>query len=119
MNKALAIIALILGGLAAFAGSPYPRPKEVSAVQLAQWIKEHKPGLQIVDMRSKAEFDEFHVPGSVWTRASARDAQTTVIVTNDPSTVPANAYVLRGGVDEWRRTPAVTRYFGGVRRGGC
>ena len=119
MKRTLAAIALILGGLAAFAGSPYPRPKEVSAAELVQWIKEHKPGLQIVDMRSKAEFDEFHVPGSVWMRASARDVRTTVIVTNDPSTVPPNTCVLHGGVDAWRKTPAVTRYFGGVRRGGC
>lgn len=125
MKKTLAAVALILGGLAAFAGSPYPRPREVSAAQLAQWIKEHKPGLQIVDMRTKQEFDEFHVPASVWmpasvwTGASARDPQPTVIVTNDPSTAPPNTYVLAGGVDEWRKTPAVTRYFGGVRRSGC
>lgn len=119
MKRILAAVALVLGGLAAFAGSPYPRPKEVTAVQLAQWIKEHKPGLQIVDMRSKREFDEFHVPGSVWMRASTGNDQTTVIVTNDPSTVPPNAYVLRGGVNDWHKTPAVTRYFGGVRRGGC
>ena len=119
MKKTLAAIALILGGLAAFAGSPYRRPKEVSAVELAQWIREHKPGLQIVDMRSKKEFDDFHVPGSVWMQASVRSDQPTVIVTDDPSTAPPDTYVLRGGVDAWRNTPSVTRYFGGVRRGGC
>ena len=118
MNKSLAALALILGGLAAFAGSPYPRPKEVTATQLMQWIKEHKPGLQIIDMRSKAEFDAFHVPTSRW-RQPVGSGSIVVVVTNDLTSVAPDSYVLRGGVDEWRKTPTVSRYFGGVRRGGC
>jgi rhodanese-related sulfurtransferase len=139
MKRALAATALILGGLAAFAGSPYLRPKEISAVQLAQWIKDRRPGLRIIDLRSKSEFDAFHVPmsvhesASVWPRASARDVPAeagtyteTVVITDDASSIPSGTYILRGGVDAWRKEvlspkkpTVVTRYFGGVRRGGC
>ncbi len=126
-RRVLAGVALALGVLAAFAGSPY---KDVSAVQLAQWIKNRKPGLQVIDMRSISAYDSYHIPTSVWIRASARNVSaekgTTVVITDDQSSVPQNAYVLRGGVDEWRRQDLspkkpteVSRYFGGVRRGGC
>ncbi|HEX7420240.1 MAG TPA: hypothetical protein VF505_10165 [Thermoanaerobaculia bacterium] len=127
MKRTLAATALILGGLAAFAGSPYLRPKEISAVQLAQWIKDRRPGLRIIDLRSKSEFDAFHVPMSF----PAHDIQTqadtcTVVIADDASLVPSGTYLLRGGVDAWRKEvlspkkpTVVTRYFGGVRRGGC
>ena len=125
-NRVLAGAALVLGILAAFAPQ-----KQVSPVQLAQWIKDRKPGLRVVDLRTRKQFDEYHVPSSVWMRASARidstdEGGTTVVIADDPSAVPPNAYVLRGGVDEWRKQvlspqkpTEVSRYFGGVRRGGC
>ena len=127
MKRTLAAVALILGGLAALAGSPYLRPREISAVQLAEWIRDRRPGLRIIDLRSKSEFDAFHVPMSV----TAHDVQTqaatcTVVIADDASIVPSGAYLLRGGVEAWRRevlSPKkpneLTRYFGGVRRGGC
>ena len=139
MKRTFAAVAIILGGLAAFAGNPYLRPKEIDTVHLAQWIKDRKPGLRIVDLRSRAEFDAAHIPTSVWAsapvwpRASARDVPAeagahpeTVVITDDASMVPSGACVLRGGVDAWRKQvlsskkpTEVTRYFGGVRRGGC
>jgi rhodanese-related sulfurtransferase len=127
VKRTLAAVALILGGLAAFAGSPYLRPKEIGAVRLAQWIKDRKPGLRIVDVRPKSEFDAFHVPTSVRDVPAEPGSYTeTVVITDDASSIPSDAFVLRGGIDAWRKevlTPkkptAVTRYFGGVRRGGC
>ena len=125
MRWALAAIALTLGALAPFAGSPY-RQKEVSAVELAYWIKDRKPGLRVIDLRSQQEFDRVHVPTSI--RASAiapRADETIVVVSNDDVKADhPNVYVLRGGIAAWtsevaRRNTAIGRYFGGVRRGGC
>lgn len=127
-RRALAAAAIILGVLAAFAGSPY---KQVTAVKLAQWIKDRKPGLRVVDMRPRSAYDKFHIPTSVWIPASAgnfgrEEGTVTVVITDDTSSTPSNARVLRGGVEEWRRQvlspkkpTEVSRYFGGVRRGGC
>jgi rhodanese-like protein len=108
-----AIVALVT----ATAGSPY-MTRYVDPMQLASWIKDRKPGLEIVDTRSPQEFATVHVPGSQNVRSEPRDA---IVVRAD-----GGVYLLRGGIDGWvnnvlkapRPTP-LTRYFGGVRRGGC
>jgi uncharacterized membrane protein YedE/YeeE len=109
----IAVIAIIT----AFAGSPY-MTRYVDPLQLASWIKDRKPGLEIVDTRSPQEFATVHVPGSQNVKSEPRDA---IVVRAD-----GGVYLLRGGIDGWvnnvlkapRPTP-LTRYFGGVRRGGC
>ena len=70
----LAGIAITLAVGAAFVGTPSsasgalsttstPDPIErISAVQLAAWIKDRQPGLQVIDVRPPAAFDEYHVP---------------------------------------------------------
>ena len=125
MKWALAAIALTLGALAPFAGSPY-KQKAVSAVDLAFWIKDRKPGLRVIDLRSQQAFDAAHVPTSV--RASTiapAENETIVVVTDKPLQLDhPNVYVLRGGMAAWtsevaKRNSAIGRYFGGVRRGGC
>jgi len=79
INKILAIIALTLAVLAWLAGSPYektsgpeispllasliPAPEDrLGIVTVAEWIRDRKPGLRILDLRSAEEFEQFHIP---------------------------------------------------------
>jgi rhodanese-related sulfurtransferase len=72
-------VALVLGVLAAFAGTPdrarnarmdvesLARAVEheedhVTAIELAEWIKGRRPGLRVVDIRPAAEFAALHIP---------------------------------------------------------
>jgi len=135
----LAAIALALGALSPFAGSPY-RQREVAAIELATWIKDRKPGLRIVDLRSQKEFDAFHVPTSkrlALESVTPRPGETIVVCgAADPGGADlarlksaaevggATLYVLHGDVQAWisevvKRPTAIGRYFGGMRRGGC
>ena len=36
----------------------------VTALELAQWIRERKSGLRVLDVRSDSEFQEFHIPSA-------------------------------------------------------
>jgi rhodanese-related sulfurtransferase len=77
----LAAAALVLGALAAFAGSPVAASNarvdvpglantvdreddHVAAVELARWIKDGRQDLKIVDLRDSAEFEDYHIPGA-------------------------------------------------------
>lgn len=63
--RALGIVAASLGAAALFAGSPYRARAdgdEITAPQLAEWIRERKAGLRVLDVRTAREFDEYHVP---------------------------------------------------------
>lgn len=77
----LAVSALVLGGLAAVAGSPVAATNarvdvanlakaveseddHVTAIELAGWIRDRREGLRIIDVRDSAEFTEFHIPGA-------------------------------------------------------
>lgn len=79
--KALAGSALVIGGLAAIAGSPVATSNarldvaelartvnleddHVTSVELARWIKDRKENLRIVDIRDSAEFADYHIPGA-------------------------------------------------------
>src|SRR5256714_13982575 len=72
-------IALVLGVAAAFAGTPdrsrnarldvasLARAVEheddhVTALELAEWIRDRKPGLRVIDIRSSDEFSALHIP---------------------------------------------------------
>jgi rhodanese-related sulfurtransferase len=158
-HRALAAIAIVLGALAPFAGSPYrvhPAPFDVrqlaaqvaheedhvTAVELAAWIKDRKPGLRIIDLRSPAEFAQYHVPTAEQMPletlvASPRFAKDeTVVLISDGGAHAAQAWVflralghehvyfLRGGLGEWLdevmnppKTTALSRYFSGTARG--
>src|SRR3954470_5753668 len=78
-SRWLAAAAGVLGIAAAFAGSPYAANRgridvtalarsvaqeddHVTAIELAGWIRERRANLRIVDVRSKVEYDAFHVP---------------------------------------------------------
>jgi rhodanese-related sulfurtransferase len=90
----------------------------VTAVELAKWIRDRKPGLRILDIRSDSEFAEFHVPGAdrVPLADVARmtlDSAATYVLYSEGGTHAAqawfllrargvqHAYFLRGGLYEW------------------
>jgi rhodanese-related sulfurtransferase len=62
----LGLLALAAGTLAAIAGSVVPPPAadEVSAVVLAQWIRDRRPGLLVVDARAAEAFDLDRLPSA-------------------------------------------------------
>ena len=78
ITRGLAIVALSLGALAAFAGSSRKdqgtldiqalarevetEADHVTAVELARWIRDRKSGLRVVDLRDSVDFDQFHLP---------------------------------------------------------
>lgn len=158
MHRALAGIAAAAGLLAAFSGSPYRtaapakadvrrlaeavghEEDHVTALELAQWIRERRPGLRILDLRSPAEFASYHLPRaermSIESLPEARlESTETIVLISDGGAHAAqgwvllrvlgypNVYFLRGGMAEWMSevmNPAkpneLTRYFGGTPR---
>ena len=101
--------------LTAFAGAPYAA-RSLEPRDLAAWIKDKKPGLEIVDARSASEFALVHVP-----RSENKPGDGAITVRAD-----GREYILRGGIEAWTNevvktqhpTP-VTTYFAPLRRHGC
>jgi rhodanese-related sulfurtransferase len=77
--KRLGVGAAVLGFAAPFAGNPYVASRghidvdeiagvigrgedHVDALLLARWIRERKPHLRVIDVRSAAEFDAYSIP---------------------------------------------------------
>ena len=143
IRKSLAVVAAILGALASFAGSPYRARHavaEVSPVELAEWIRDRKPELRVIDPRPAAEFDDYHLPRAENVSpasAAFKPTETIVLVAGDGQGIDHQVYVLRGGVRGWidevmsptitenaspaeraayQRASIVSRYFGGVPR---
>jgi rhodanese-related sulfurtransferase len=155
VHRALAVIAIILGALAPFAGSPYRatlnvqtlakqvtnEEDHVTALELAAWIHDRKPGLRVLDLRTETDFDEYHVPGAQSISLDALVAappfakDETLVLISDGGAHAAQAWVflralgyehvyfLRGGLGEWlddvmnpTKTSALTRYFGATPR---
>jgi hypothetical protein len=99
----------------ALAGSPY-MTRYVEPLDLASWIKEKKPGLQIVDARPAQQYAMARIP-----RSENRPGDGTIIVRAD-----GREYVLRGGIEPWtneviktQHPSATTLYFTPLRRHGC
>jgi hypothetical protein len=140
MRTSLAVVAAILGALALFSATPH-RVTEVTPVELAEWIRDRKPELRVIDTRSEAEFEEYHLPRAERVASLASTAfkpsETIVLVSGDAKAIDRDVYLLRGGVRGWidevmnptitenappearaayRRASVVSRYFGGVPR---
>lgn len=127
--------ALALGGLAALSGNPdraahasidvdrltqeveHERDR-MTAVQLARWIRDQKPGLRIFDLRSAADFASYSIPDAEHValrdlRSTRVGAAETVVLYSDRDTPAAQGwlflramglervYYLRGGIKEW------------------
>ena len=80
-RRVLGASAGVLGALAAVAGRPSPdapatidvaalareidaRTDHVDAVELAQWIRDRKPGLRVLDVRSDSDYAAYHIPSA-------------------------------------------------------
>jgi len=135
LTRSLGLVALGLALLAPLAGSPYAarhatidvallagtvarEEDHVTALELAQWIKDRRPGLRVVDVRSAAEYAAYHVPRAEHVSLDSlanvafRDDETIVLY-SEGGAHAAQAWVflralgytkvffLRGGVYEW------------------
>jgi rhodanese-related sulfurtransferase len=125
MNRILGGAAIALGLLAAVARTPYaPGGTErleagrISAVELGELIRARTPGLLVVDLRSQADYDAFHLP-TAERRTAAQlehmrfDSGATVVVYADSGTAAraawgrlrrrglATARYLEDGAGEW------------------
>lgn len=133
--RCLAGTALGLAVLASFAGSPYTarhasidvallahtveqEEDHVTALELAEWIKERRPGLRVLDVRTPEEYEAYHVPTAEHlaldslTRMPFRTDETLVLY-SEGGAHAAQAWVflralgyrkvffLRGGLYEW------------------
>jgi rhodanese-related sulfurtransferase len=138
IHRVLAGLALAAGLLAVFAGSPYV-VKHVTALELARWIRDRKPGLRVIDLRPAADFETYHVPGAQRVPATFQPDETLVLISDGGAHAAQawvfvrtmghrNVYFLRGGINEWlddvmnpngpsQEAAALSRYFGGVPRG--
>jgi len=139
----LAGSAALAGALAPLAGSPYRRAvpgaqpgmqgsinvaelarvvadqeDHISAVQLAGWLRERRPRLRVIDVRSTPEFFAYHIPGAehvpLESLATARLlTDETIVLYSEAGAHGAQAWVflralgyrhvffLRAGLHEW------------------
>ena len=127
--------ALVLGLAAPFVGSPYGAGPQldidamaaaieagddhVSALQLAQWIKDRKANLRVIDVRSPEAFAAFSIPSAenIPLQAIGRTAfspDDTVVLYSEEGAHAAQAWVflrargvgkvffIAGGLADWR-----------------
>jgi rhodanese-related sulfurtransferase len=129
-NRLLATVALVLGAGALVAGSPYRGDAErarsaaepvawvpaadgrVSALLVAQWLRERKAGLRISDLRGVEAYEQFHLPKAEPAPQAFSRGETVVVYGTDSvearlaaSTLREagmeQAYYLADGVGEW------------------
>jgi hypothetical protein len=90
----LAVFAAGGGATASSAGGTHARAdkliEQVAALDLAEWIKDRRQDLQVVDLRSIPAFEDYHVPTAV--RIPIESVRTTRFA--------ANATVVMYGDDE-------------------
>lgn len=133
--RGFAAIAGLLGALAVIAGSPdntanrrvdvrklaatvAAEDDHVTAIELADWIKERRQDLRVIDVRDSSEFDAYHVPTAervdlnhlVDTHFGSNE---TIVLYSDGGAHAAqgwvflralghqHVYFLRGGLAEW------------------
>lgn len=131
----LAGSALGLGVFAAFAGSPYTaqhgsidvsalaqtverEEDHVTALELAEWIKDRRPGLHVLDVRPREDYEAYHVPTAEHLSLDSLTQMPfhpdeTLVLYSEGGAHAAQAWVflralgyrkvffLRGGLYEW------------------
>ncbi|MEP6617683.1 MAG: rhodanese-like domain-containing protein [bacterium] len=128
MTIVLAVGALIVGNprastsgtvdVTALARDIEHEADHVTALELAQWLRDHKSGLRVLDVRSDSEFADFHIPGAEHVAlsrlASLKPAGGETIVLYSEGGAHAaqgwvllralgfrEVYFLRGGLLDW------------------
>lgn len=131
----LAIAALALGAFAMLAGSPQMQKNarvdvltlahtvereddHVTALELAEWIRDQRPNLRVIDVRDSSDFAAYHIPraeriplGKLVSTPFRKDE--TIVLYSDGGAHAAQGWVflralgyqrvyfLRGGLYEW------------------
>ena len=123
--------AVVLATLAALRGTSAPNVNayalarvieaeqdHVTAIQLAEWIRDRKAGLRVVDVRSDSEYQAFHIPTAehvaldsvvrikpaagetlvLYSEGGAHAAQAWVLLR---TLGHEHVYFLRGGLLDW------------------
>ena len=135
-NTKAGLLACLLGLIAAFAGNPYKGPRvtigatdlaaivqrevdHVAPADLADWIVRGKSDYRLIDLRSKAEYDQYHIPGAECVPLAALpksglERNEKIILYSEGGIHSAQAwfllkamgyksvYMLRGGLDDWK-----------------
>lgn len=146
----LAVIALLLASrrqagdvdFAALSRTVEREQDHVDAIELAEMMRAQKRGLRIIDVRSKAEFDEYHIPTATHvplgeiTKLEVKPGQTIVLYSEGGTHAAqawfflralghADVYFLRDGLNDWfnevmapalpidAHTRELVDYFGG------
>lgn len=115
----------------------------VTALELAEWIRQRRPDLRVIDVRSDSEYSAYHIPTAeripLPTLATTQfDSRSTVVLYSEGGAHAAqgwvllrtagvhNVYFLRGGILDWMddvmnpiASSELTRYFGGAPRTGA
>ena len=159
-NAFLGGLAVFLAAAAALVGEPSPSAgillsglandieterDHVEAITLAEWIRDGRPHLRVIDVRPAAAFDAYHIPTAErrsledLTSMPAREGETIVLYSGGGAHAAQawvllrarghrDVYFLSGGLDEWiddvlnpaargtARAEELSRYFGGVPR---
>jgi rhodanese-related sulfurtransferase len=142
-SRVFAGMALVLGMAAAFSGSPYPHTSKgdrVTALELAAWIRDRRPGLRVIDARSAGEFTVYQIPTAEnvsvaeFDRLATKAGETIVVYfAGDGRNIEtprqfrsaggSQIHVLDGGINAWltdvmnpAKSSELTRYFGGIAR---
>lgn len=133
--RGLAAVGVILGVFAAIAGNPdnaasrrvdvrklaatvAAEDDHVTAVELAEWIKERRSDLRVIDVRDSSEFDAYHIPTAERVDLTHLvdahfGSNETIVLYSDGGAHAAQGWVflralghqrvyfLRGGLAEW------------------
>jgi rhodanese-related sulfurtransferase len=123
----LGVLALLAGGagatrrgvdVAALAREVEAEADHVTARELAAWIRDGRPGLRVVDVRTPAEFADYHLPTAenlsltALTRGAFRPDETVVLYSEGGAHAAQGwfllrargverVYFLREGLYEW------------------
>ncbi len=128
VHLGLAGVALALAGGAAIRGDAAARAAadgaaEITALELARWIREARPNLRVIDVRDADAFESFVIPGAERMSANdltrvrwERDANVVIYADSGSAAWRAeealrtsgvdNVFVLRGGLAAWVSTIA-------------
>lgn len=94
----------------------------ISPDEVAHWVIDKDPSFQVIDIRSKEDYEKYHIPGSVWIPLAnllseegkeMLDPEKTIILASNGNSKAAQAwvllkeagyndvYVLLGGMNYW------------------
>ena len=118
-NKILASTAIILSVFAMIAGSPFSSKKSyINPEQFADSLISKKQNLTVIDLQSKKDYNNYHIPSAINANAvdinpqtfdknnmivfySGRDNISKAIQYKFEKEGFKDAYFLNGGIDDW------------------